>query len=57
MAFSWHFVDNRFSEDYKATIGADLLSKSMDIGKYKNVTLFEKMRNFDEKASVSKGNS
>ena len=38
-AFCWQFVDGRFIEEHKATIGADLLSKSMDIGKYKNVSL------------------
>ena len=38
-AICWKFVDDRFIEQHKATIGADLLTKSMDIGSYKNVLL------------------
>ena len=38
-ALCWKFVDGRFIENHKATIGADLLTKSVDVGSYKNVLL------------------
>ena len=39
-AICWKFVDGRFIENHKATIGADLLTKSIDdINGYNNVLL------------------
>lgn len=38
-ALCWKFVDGRFIENHKATIGADLLTKTIDIGSHKNVLL------------------
>eukprot|EP01084_Bolivina_argentea_P107480 192168_1 len=38
-AVCWKFVDGRFIEHHKGTIGADLLTKSVDVNEYKNVLL------------------
>ena len=38
-ALSWKFVDDRFIEQHKATIGADLMTKSIDLPEHGDVLL------------------
>ncbi|HEY0088611.1 MAG TPA: Rab family GTPase, partial [Candidatus Lokiarchaeia archaeon] len=34
----YRFIENKFRDDYKSTLGVNLLKKELDIGEYKNVS-------------------